>query len=352
MTETCPRLRTLFVSIALVLQLVCLGQSLAESKEEAVTPSTTVNLLEDPQLKNFVHFLSPSRSLTVNREEVWSMRPDGQLHISGKGWGYVRTSTRFRDYHLVLEYKWGEHTWYPREDRTRDCGILVHAYGKDGDFTQAWMNSIESQLIEGGSGDILLLASQLPDGKRMPTRLTAEVRDDRNGQPVWTPGGEKRNFPSSEATVERINWKHRDPAWRDIKGYRGARDVENPVGEWNRMEVICEGDTIRVMLNGQLVNEAMKVNPTAGYICLQTEGAEVFVRRYELWPPGEFQESWQPPQRSTDTGYSETGASILPRRDPWSPEESQAAWQIDGDYEMQLVAAEPMVCDPVDVVWD
>ena len=33
---------------------------------------------------------------------------DGVLHISGDGNGYVATEKEYRDYHLVVEYKWGQ----------------------------------------------------------------------------------------------------------------------------------------------------------------------------------------------------------------------------------------------------
>jgi hypothetical protein len=38
------------------------------------------------------------------------------------------------------------------------------------------------------------------------------------------------------------------------------------------------------ILNGVKVNEGHKVIPASGKILLQTELAEVFVRRFELWP--------------------------------------------------------------------
>lgn len=319
---------------------------------EAIIPKKTINLLSDPKFEDFTHFLNAQRSLTQNRDEIWSIAEDGQLHVSGRGWGYLRTNQEYRDYHLVLEYKWGEHTWGSRVDRARDCGLLVHGYGADGAYADTWMNSIEAQLIEGGSGDILVLAYKDADGKKAPTSLTCEVVEDVDGEPVWTPGGETRVFPSPERTSARINWRDRDAAWADVKGYRGARDIENPVGEWNRMEVICEGDSIRILLNGELVNEGTGAKPREGFICLQSEAAECWIRRYEIHPLGKFTEKWEPATASTNTGYSASGETILPRRFPLSPEESLAAWEIDGAYEMQIVAAEPVTCDPVDVVWD
>ncbi|WP_166443019.1 PVC-type heme-binding CxxCH protein [Phragmitibacter flavus] len=40
------------------------------------------------------------------------------------------------------------------------------------------------------------------------------------------------------------------------------------------------------------------------------------------------------------------------REGAWSVEESRLAFEIDGSYEVELVAAEPLVTDPVEVCWD
>jgi putative membrane-bound dehydrogenase-like protein len=333
--------------LALVAFLSVPGQA-----QDAVTPAETIDLLADPELKNFTSHINKDRSITQDRNEVWSITDDGRLHVSGKAWGYLRTNDKYRDYHLVFEYMWGEHTYGTREDRARDCGLLIHSYGKDGNFGDVFINSIEAQLIEGGSGDILTLSAPEEGQEVGITSLTCEISLDRDGETIWTPGGEKRVFPKPGTRNERINWQHRDPDWADVKGYRGKDEIENPVGEWNRMEVICRGDTITILLNGIKVNEGTKSVPDEGWISLQSEAAECWIRRYEIWPLDKFEEKWTPEQRSTNTGYTNTGDSILPRRLPLSPEESQAAWKIHGDYEIQLVAAEPLVCDPVDVVWD
>ena len=318
----------------------------------ALAPQRVINLIGDPEFKEFTHHLNP-RSLETERQKIWWINDDRQLHVGDRGLGYLRTNQRYRDYHLVLEYMWGERTWSSRADRARDCGLLLHAYGPDGEFADTWMNCIEAQLIEGGSGDILTLAWKPKDGPKAPTALTAAVRNDRDGEPVWTPGGESRVFPPATKTNARINWQHRSPDWADVRGYHGPKDIENPVGEWNRMEVICRGDTIRIFLNGRLVNEGRGAHPSEGFIGLQSEFAECIIRRWELHPLGSFQEEWAPEQRATDMGYAITGENLMPRRFPLSPEESQKLWQIDSDkYELQLAAAEPLVNDPVDVVWD
>src|SRR5210317_464751 len=76
--------------------------------QPAVTPTEPINLLDDPEFKDFTSHLWPERSLTNEREEIWKINEDGLLNVSGEGWGYLRTNTKYRDYHLVLDYKWGE----------------------------------------------------------------------------------------------------------------------------------------------------------------------------------------------------------------------------------------------------
>lgn len=325
---------------------------IAQDDSKAITPSKVLDFLDAPDANDVVVHLNEDSSLSTDPEEIWKVGDDDVLHVSGKGMGYIRTAQAFRDYHLVLEYKWGERTLAGRADRARDCGLLINSFGPDGAYGNTWMSCIEAQLIEGGSGDILVLAAKDDEGNIAPTSITAEVKRDRDGEPVWTPGAEKETFPAEGATMARVNWRDRDPDWSDVKGYRGEKDIENPVGEWNRMEVICEGDTIRILLNGELINKVTDCHPSKGYIGLQSEYAECHIRRFELHPLDTFEEKWDPEQKATDMGYSITGESILPRKLPLSAEESAAMWEIDGDYDIQLVASEPLTCDPVDVVWD
>ena len=82
----------------------------------------------------------------------------------------------------------------------------------------------------------------------------------------------------------RYNWWGRDPGWKDVLGFRGSRDVEKPAGQWNRIEVICDGDSITNIVNGYVVNIGTKSSLTAGKIIIQSEGAEIFVRRFEIRP--------------------------------------------------------------------
>ncbi len=85
-------------------------------------------------------------------------------------------------------------------------------------------------MIEGGTGDIILVS-----GKEKP-KITVRA-ENRDGGWYYNPKAEPREFKSG-----RINWNGRDPNWKDMKGFRGKLDVENPHGEWNTLECVCAGD--------------------------------------------------------------------------------------------------------------
>jgi hypothetical protein len=82
----------------------------------------------------------------------------------------------------------------------------------------------------------------------------------------------------------RIDWQYRDPEWKDALGFRGRLDVEKPVGEWNRYEIICAGGDVIYFLNGVKVNEGRDGSLREGRIFFQSEGAEIYFRRIELDP--------------------------------------------------------------------
>lgn len=209
---------------------------------------------------------------------------DGMLHVTGDGLGSAITKSEYRDYHCVLEFKWGERVWGNRKDRTKDSGLLVHSVGADGGYGGIWMPSIEVQIIEGGMGDFILVAGNDKDGKPVPMSLTCESDRDRDGEVIWKQGGKREVFNLQNR--KRINWYGRDPDWADKLGFRGKNDLDRANSEWTRFDVLCDGGHIQTYVNGTLVNEAFDATPRQGRLQLQTELAEIFVRRWELYPAG------------------------------------------------------------------
>jgi len=159
---------------------------------------------------------------------------DGVIHVSGEEFGCLTTKQEFADYRLRLEVKWGDKRWPPRLEDKRDSGILMHCTGPD----KIWTKSIECQIQEGDFGDFHNVGgtSIVVDGKTRTDRV--------------------------------------------IK----TADAEKPFGEWNVVEVICDGDAITNIVNGVVVNKGTKASLTRGKILLQSEGAEVFYRNVTVTP--------------------------------------------------------------------
>ena len=206
---------------------------------------------------------------------------DGVLRVSGESLGYIATKQAYRDYHLVLDFKWGDRTWAPRAKNARDSGLLVHGIGPDG-FTGAWMPSIEANMVEGATGEFIMVMTKGLEPTPFDVSLACEVRREKNGDVVWERGGGRDVF--GRGNRKHVNPSYRDPDWKDELGFRGPRDVERPVGEWNTLEVICAGRLVRVILNGAVVNEGFDAVPRSGKILLQSEFSEVFFRGIELRP--------------------------------------------------------------------
>ena len=257
------------------------GKPAAPPAREIATSPTDgpIKLFNGRNLEGFYTWIRDLKYSDSNK--VFTVQ-DGMIRVSGEGYGGLITRRDYRDYHLIVEFKWGEKTWGDRVDRSRDSGILLHCWGPNGGLGNTWMASIEAQIIEGGVGDILVLTGSDPiTGQVLPISLTAEITKDRDGEKVWKKGGERITISGG-----RINWYGRDEDWADKIGFRGKNDVESPHGEWTRLEVMADGGHLIYKVNGVVVNEAFEAKPDFGKILLQTEQAEMFVRRYELWPLG------------------------------------------------------------------
>jgi hypothetical protein len=248
--------------------------------EEAVAPTDgVIRLFDGRTLGDCYTWLKDAKR--DDPRQVFRVS-DGMIHVTGDGLGGLVTNKRYRDYHLVLEFKWGEKTWHDRAEKARDSGLLVHSNGADGGYQGIWMPSIEVQIIEGGVGDFVPVSGKDDAGKAVPIAFTCEVDRDRDGEPVWQEGAMRETFAGK--SLRRVNWYGRDPDWKDSKGVRGKDDLDSPTGEWTRLDVMCDGGHIVTYVNGVKANEAFDATPREGRLQLQSELAEIFFRRWELWP--------------------------------------------------------------------
>jgi hypothetical protein len=50
------------------------------------------------------------------------------------------------------------------------------------------------------------------------------------------------------------------------------------------LEVLCDGDKVSIKVNGQKTLEGTNAVPQGGKILVQSEGAEIFFRRLDIYP--------------------------------------------------------------------
>jgi hypothetical protein len=213
---------------------------------------------------------------------------DGMVHMykdedanSPQPSGYIVTEREYSDYHLRLEYKWGEKRFAPRAHGKRDAGILYHVTGKDG----VWPRSVECQIQENDVGDIFTVS----------TRLTALVDPRSTNQLSEVVTNETGVVKTNEIIRPRFLAAEKGGV-AYVQGVAGGirRVVRNPMAEregWNTVEVIVRGDSATYIVNGKTNNVASRVEEMVegrwvplrkGKIALQLEFAEVFYRNVQM----------------------------------------------------------------------
>ena len=232
---------------------------------------STVKLFNGKNLDGWYVFLK-GKGRNNDPNKVFTVQND-MIRISGEEFGCITSNDEYENYKLSVEFKWGEKTYEPRTTKARDSGVLLHSVGEDGGVAGIWMQCIECQVIEGGTGDLLVVG----DGSKKFS-LTCPVAPEKQGDSyIYRPDGNTVTINEG-----RINWFGRDPEWKDVKGFHGSKDVEKPVGKWNKIECIVKGHDIVVYVNGIMVNHAVDVQPQKGRIQIQSEGAEIFFRKVEI----------------------------------------------------------------------
>lgn len=239
-----PVFRNSGLGLALV-ALIAAFTGCASTKQE----SNVVRLLSGSDRSGFYSFLKDF-GVDNDPDQVFTLT-NGVLRISGQHYGYLATRQSFENYRLIAEFRWGEKTWAPRLTNACDSGVLVHTVGNDA----VWPKSIEAQIIEGGTGDILVVSGA-----------------------YLTVNGETKG-----PKIQRFDRPGRNP-WQDSLGFRGPNEIEKPSGQWNVMEILCDGDKVGITVNGHKTLEGTNAIPRAGKIVLQSEGAEIFFRRLDLYP--------------------------------------------------------------------
>ena len=181
----------------------------------------SVRLFNGTDLTGWVLYMQDS---TLNPQQEFVVR-DSVIALSGP-FGYVRTDKAYSNYKLNAQWRW--------PDSATNSGIFVNIQ-QDG----IWPDCYECQLWAGHAGDVNDAGDSQSDEFR---RIGA-------------------------ATVPKLQ-----PA------------SEKPAGEWNDVEIVCDGNAMTIFINGVLQNKLTRMNNDRGYIALEGEGSPILFRNIEVAP--------------------------------------------------------------------
>ncbi len=249
------------------------GAVVTPASSKAIRPTEVTQLFNGQDLSGLYGWLKETQY--GDPKKVFTAA-HGVLRISGEDHGYLATRDSYRDYHLVVEYKWGEKTYGSKT--VRNSGILLHATGPDGNRSP-WMASIECQVAQGCVGDFIVIRGKDEAGDTIPVTITSDTVIGPDGRTRWKKGGTPTDYSGKQ-----FWWSKHDPEFEELIDTSGRWDVESPLGEWTRVECICNRDRITNIVNGATVNECYNVFPSAGKILLESEGFEILFRKFELHP--------------------------------------------------------------------
>jgi Domain of Unknown Function (DUF1080) len=208
----------------------------------------------------------PDRVITIEDGAIhlYKHAPEGSKVVMG----YISTEKEYGNYHLRLQYRWGEKKFEPRFKLKRDAGLYYHLTGPD----RVWPRGLQYQIEQTNVGDLIALY-----GVQLDTTIDPKTRSE--AMPTFLEG-EQGGKPY-------------------VLGGKGIAYMKHLAGEferdgWNTAEIIAREDTVTHILNGQVVSKGTGVRlvdpdkpgaprpVTRGRIALEIEAAELYFRNVEL----------------------------------------------------------------------
>ncbi len=174
-------------------------------------------------------------------EETWRVE-DGILICSGHPIGVMRTEKQYENFILDIEWRFME--------EGGNSGVFIWADGIPFE-NRPFPTGIEVQMLDPAWAEIHDRPTEYVHGHLFPVMgLQGTIPDN----PSETVRG--RSY-SLEERVKRM-------------------------GNWNRYIVVCVDGTIKLAVNGKFVNGMRSTKRKKGYICPESEGAEIHFRKIDI----------------------------------------------------------------------
>jgi hypothetical protein len=168
---------------------------------------------------------------------------NGLLVSLGTPGGHLITNAQYENFRFTFQYRFA--------GKPGNCGALVFVSTPRALYDM-FPRSIEIQMMHQNAGDFWC------------------IQED-----IVVPDMEKRRGPKAQ-------WGVNGDKLRRIPNLTDGS--EKPLGQWNSMTIECVKNSIKVWLNGDLVNYGYHATASKGQIALQSEGSEVEFKKVEVTP--------------------------------------------------------------------
>ncbi len=133
----------------------------------------------------------------------------------------------------------------------------------------------------GNSGVFVWADGQVPEGKRLPRGMEVQMLELD-----WVNQHKRRGQPAPIAFVhgELFGANGLKTIPDNPRGQR-SKSVENRCkgkGQWNVYDVVCVDGVVKLSVNGRFVNGVRNASVKKGYLCLESEGAEIHFRNIRI----------------------------------------------------------------------
>ena len=180
-------------------------------------------------------------------------------------------------------------TWYVKDGMLVCTGHPIGVMRTDKQY-ENFLLHIEWRHMEAGgnSGVFAWSEGTVPEGRRLPKGMEIQMLELD-----WVNQHKKK-----DGTLPPIAYVHGElfgangliTTPDNPRGTR-SKSIENRCkgkGQWNVYDVVCVDGTVKLSVNGKFVNGVRNASIKKGYLCLESEGAEIQFRNIQIMelPPG------------------------------------------------------------------
>ncbi len=198
----------------------------------------------------------------------------------------LRTSLGLEDNKAPVPMRWfdvntGKATWEVRDSILVCKGLPIGVARSEFPYENYVLHVEWKHMEPGGNSGMFMWSNAVPGSNRLPDGVEVQMLEldwvkihAENGveQPIAYVHGELFGTGGVETIPENPRGKRSKSIENRCKGR----------GEWNTYDVVCVDGTIKLSVNGKFVNGISGSTQRKGYMCLESEGAEIHFRNLRV----------------------------------------------------------------------